>query len=109
MRTHAITTVSELAFGDISKYLKDEILPFQRGCFSDWVVTPWHMNTKEIRRLNRELGISSLNYLGNTNYMYMESHANDNYFYFVYYAGSTWKAVAHTPYSETNWFHWKRK
>lgn len=55
MRTHVITAVSEIAFGDISKYLKDEVLPLHRGHFSNWIVTPWHLNTKETRRLNKEL------------------------------------------------------
>lgn len=76
MRTHKITTVHEVAFGDISKYLKEEVLPFQKRPFSNWIVTPWHLNTKEIRRLNKELGITSINYEGNVNWMEMKRYKN---------------------------------
>lgn len=69
MRTHIIKQVSEVAFEDITKYLKSKILPLQRGKYNNWVVTPWHLNTKEVRRLNKELGINGVNHEGNINWI----------------------------------------
>lgn len=57
---------SECAFSDISKYLIEEGCVFT-GYTDVWFVSAESLRTKENRRLNRELGINSINYIGNTN------------------------------------------
>lgn len=53
------------AFADISKELRNEYDQFYTMVNNHesevWVVSPQHMNNKETRRLNRELGISNVN------------------------------------------------
>lgn len=53
--------VSILAFRDISKWLRESNIRV-RANGDVWVVTPQYLNTKEQRRLNRELGITKINY-----------------------------------------------
>ena len=51
-------TVSQIAFKDISKYLKKK---YGKKCRSGNIITPNQLETKENRRLNRELGLSGIN------------------------------------------------
>ena len=56
-------TVSEIAFKDISKYLDEH---YNRKISSEqYLITPQHLQTKETRKLNRELGIHKINKLNN--------------------------------------------
>lgn len=52
--------VSRMAFADISDYLKEEA-SFSYGEHDVWVVTPNALDTKETRRLNKELGLHKVN------------------------------------------------
>jgi hypothetical protein len=57
-------TVSQLAFKDIAKEGKrlQQVNGGGGGCRVEvWFVTSTHLNTKEQRALNRELGIHKLN------------------------------------------------
>ena len=56
--------VSRIAFEDISQELGTDKL---HGNMDNFVITPSYLDTKESRRLNKKLGITSLNYFGNTN------------------------------------------
>ena len=62
-----------MAFRDISIYIKEtytsnEIKTYVGSATVDvWVVTPERIMTKETRKLNKQLGISNLNYYGNKN------------------------------------------
>ncbi len=56
--------VSRIAFKDISQELGTDNL---HGNMDNFAVTPSYLDTKKSRRLNKELGVTSLNYLGNTN------------------------------------------
>lgn len=52
--------VSRMAFADISDYLKEEGA-IAYGEHEVWVVTPNALDTKETRRLNKELGLHKVN------------------------------------------------
>tara|TARA_R110001606_G_scaffold390342_1_gene557211 strand:- start:869 stop:1078 length:210 start_codon:yes stop_codon:yes gene_type:complete len=53
------------ALSDISKYLDEEIK--KSNLNRRYIVYPTNINTKENRRLNKDLGIVSINKMGNTN------------------------------------------
>jgi len=56
------------AFMDISQYIREKYGPSNKLAKGEsWIVTPKHLDTKETRLLNRILGISRVNYMGNTN------------------------------------------
>lgn len=61
-------TAARMAFVDISQHLK-EIYKDKYPVVGDevWIVTPDMLNSKETRRLNKLLGLNSLNYEKNTN------------------------------------------
>jgi hypothetical protein len=61
-----IKTAKQLAFRDIYKYLEEEYKELIKDRNS-WVVNPYYLDNKYTRRLNRELGVSRVNYLGNRN------------------------------------------
>lgn len=52
--------VSRMAFKDISLHLRKKA-----GLL--YVVTPFYLDTKQSRILNKELGLNKLNYMGNKN------------------------------------------
>ena len=52
--------VSQYAFKDISRYIK-ETNTMKYNPLEIWNVRPSHLNTKENRRLNRELGLRGVN------------------------------------------------
>lgn len=52
--------VSRMAFADISDHLKEEAA-FSYGENDVWVVTPNALDTKETRKLNKELGLHKVN------------------------------------------------
>ena len=56
-------TVSQIAFKDITKHLRRRFPSmYKRHPFADYyVVTPAMLNTKENRRLNKELGLTHIN------------------------------------------------
>ena len=60
-----------MAFRDITNYIKETYTSKEMRTYIDnlivdvWVVTPAHLETKETRRLNKQLGISDVNYYGN--------------------------------------------
>ena len=61
---------SRVAFRDISQNLREiykDVVAERGESFEEWVVTPEFFNNKDTRRLNRELGVSKVNYLGNRN------------------------------------------
>ena len=58
-------TVAEMAFSDITKYIEDNNLIVMEGG-DVFIVTPVKLNTKEQRRLNREIGVSKVNYTGHS-------------------------------------------
>ena len=66
-----INNAARVAFRDISQHLRElykDIVAEKGESFEVWVVTPEkHLNNKDTRRLNRELGVSRVNYLGNKN------------------------------------------
>tara|TARA_R110002020_G_scaffold245343_2_gene459087 strand:+ start:18503 stop:18709 length:207 start_codon:yes stop_codon:yes gene_type:complete len=49
------------AFADITAYLKSKISYPSEYIYDNPFVTPSYMNTKETRRLNKELGLHKLN------------------------------------------------
>lgn len=57
--------VKIIALQDISKYLNEEIK--KSNLDRRYIVYPTNMDTKENRRLNKDLGIKSINQMGNTN------------------------------------------
>ena len=54
-----------IALQDISKHLDEEIK--KSNLNRRYVVYPTNIDTKENRRLNKDLGIKSINQMGNTN------------------------------------------
>ena len=56
-------TAAHMAFSDITKWLRDSDAIIMDG-YDVLMVTPVILNTKEQRRLNRELGVSKVNYKG---------------------------------------------
>jgi hypothetical protein len=56
-----IKTAKQLAFRDIYKYLEEEYKELIKDR------NPYYLDNKYTRRLNRELGVSSVNYSGNRN------------------------------------------
>lgn len=63
------STASQIAFRDIAEYLKVRYEKYNVPRTDHWVVSTMQLNTKEQRRLNRLLKISSINYLGNKNWI----------------------------------------
>ncbi len=61
--------VSQIAFRDIAEYLKAKYKKYNLPRTDHWVVSTMQLNTKEQRRLNKMLGICSINHLGNTNWI----------------------------------------
>ena len=64
--------VTLYALKDISDYVKEEVLPNYHPKYEPWVGESWvvsakHLQTKDTRNLNKELGISGINKIGNTN------------------------------------------
>ena len=57
-------TAARIAFKDISSELGTNL---HAGHEDNFLVTPSFLDTKETRRLNKLLGVNSLNYFGNTN------------------------------------------
>lgn len=55
-----------LALQDISEYLREQNGRLEKSG-DVWIVTPHRIFNKETRRLNAELGINKVNYIGNTN------------------------------------------
>lgn len=55
------------AFQDISEEIRKSDLKLIDENDDVWIVTPSRMDNKETRRMNKELGINRLNYLGNNN------------------------------------------
>ena len=74
MANYTITQVSEIALEDISRYIKSTKSKYKKGFFYNWVVMASHLDTKEVRALNKELGINSLNHLENINWMKMKRY-----------------------------------
>ena len=66
-----MTPVEHIARKDISDYVQNElhdIFTYYEGNNIDvWVVFGKHLFTREQRSLNRELGVNSINYIGNNN------------------------------------------
>lgn len=64
-------SAAKMALKDISDYIENEYegetIAFHRQHTEVWVVTPAILFTKHARRLNRQLGINTINYLGNSN------------------------------------------
>ena len=64
-----IKSVEALALRDIAEYVQEEEL--KNGCNATgadtWFFSRSHFDLKETRRLNRQLGINKLNYMGNKN------------------------------------------
>jgi len=57
--------VKIIALSDISKHLDEEIKKSKLD--RRYIVYPTNIDTKENRRLNKDLGIKSINKTGNTN------------------------------------------
>ena len=57
--------VKIIALQDISKHLDEEIK--KSNLDRRYIVYPSNIDTKENRRLNKHLGIKSINQMGNTN------------------------------------------
>ena len=57
--------VKIIALSDISKHLDEEIKKSKLD--RRYIVYPTNIDTKENRKLNKELGIKSINQMGNTN------------------------------------------
>jgi hypothetical protein len=57
--------VKIIALQDISKHLDEEIK--KSNLDRRYIVYPTNIDTKENRKLNKELGIKSINQMGNTN------------------------------------------
>lgn len=57
--------VKIIALSDISKHLDEEIK--KSNLDRRYIVYPTNIDTKENRRLNKDLGIKSINQMGNTN------------------------------------------
>jgi|TARA_R110002020_G_scaffold131140_3_gene293342 hypothetical protein len=66
-------TAAEMAFSDITKYIEDNNLIVMEGG-DVLIVTPVKLNTKEQRRLNRDIGVSKVNYTGNSNIQKNQKH-----------------------------------
>jgi len=52
-------TVAQIAFKDIGKHINENTMNYNP--LEVWDVRPSHLNTKENRRLNRELGLRGIN------------------------------------------------
>jgi hypothetical protein len=57
--------VKIIALQDISKHLDEEIK--KSNLDRRYIVYPTNIDTKENRKLNKDLGIKSINQMGNTN------------------------------------------
>lgn len=55
-------TVSQVALRDIAEYTKGTLYNNIDSNGDVWIVTAKQLQTKENRRLNKELGISKVNY-----------------------------------------------
>lgn len=60
-------TVARQAFADISKEIKSQNSDKSSKWIGENIVTPQLLYNKKSRRLNKELGIAHINYLGNKN------------------------------------------
>ncbi len=54
-------TAAQTALKDITEYQKEEEANIFDG-YNTWIVTPNTLYTKEQRRLNKEIGVSNVNY-----------------------------------------------
>ena len=60
-------TARRCAFKDISEYLGHSFV-LRKDFIDIWYVTPYFMSKdKDIKRLNRQLGVHNINHFGNTN------------------------------------------
>ena len=59
-----MNTVSQVAFKDIQDWINFNGLTIMDGNKDVWVVTPSRLVNKSQRKLNRDLGVSKLNYNG---------------------------------------------
>jgi len=60
-------TAARIAFKDISNYIKENNIKVIGKNKDVWFVTPSKLDTKRQRFLNRQLGISEVNYFKNKN------------------------------------------
>lgn len=56
-----VNTARKTALADISKHIREEYDIIMDGNRDVWVVTPAHLFTKEVRRLNKKLNIHKIN------------------------------------------------
>lgn len=54
--------VTDIAFNDITQHLKEQKVVVMDGYKDVWIVTPYHLQNKKTRALNRQLGIKNINY-----------------------------------------------
>ena len=54
--------VKSIALKDIADYMRDQNIQIQDEAGDVWVVTASRMDCPEQRKLNRELGVSKVNY-----------------------------------------------
>ena len=59
--------INKIAFHDISEYLKEIYPEYDNKKSRGFIVGVGILDTKEQRRLNRELGLHKINHLGNKN------------------------------------------
>lgn len=60
-------TAKRIALKDMVQHQREEGIEVVHRDADIWVVTPYSMDAKKQTRLNAELGISNVNYFGNTN------------------------------------------
>jgi hypothetical protein len=60
-------TAYRYALGDISKHLREQHGELPSWDNDQWIVSAYQLDCKEVRRLNRQLKVHSINKMGNTN------------------------------------------
>ena len=54
--------VRSIALKDIAEWMREQNIHIQDNHGDVWVVSAYRMNTSEQRKLNKELGVSNVNY-----------------------------------------------
>ena len=59
------TSPKNIALHDIAEWMKQQNIQIKDKVGDVWVISAWKIDCKEQRKLNKELGVSKVNYSGN--------------------------------------------
>ena len=69
-------TIARIAMSDISEYLKSQNIQIYDNNCDVWIVTPSRIYNKEVRNLNKKLGLHKINKFGDKMNRFSKSNSN---------------------------------